>query len=210
MLKPHDINAEGNQIAGWYNPSDLMDRTIQWFEDNQQHADVGSVGADAANDWGFYEPKVDPTVKDSMDLPLTGGGPNVPLFEEWAQYLQSSLNEYRKLYPYCDEVRSYDILEPMNIQRYYPGQGYFSWHCENDGTTDDVSISRHLVFTTYLNTVDDGGETEFFHQKCKIKPEKGLTVIFPSAWTHTHRGVTSETKTKYIMTGWYNFYNLTV
>ena len=30
---------------------------------------------------------------------------------------------------------------------------------------------------TYLNTVTDGGETEWFHQQIKIQPRKGLTVM---------------------------------
>jgi hypothetical protein len=65
--------------------------------------------------------------------------------------------------------------------------------------------SRHLVFMTYLNDVTDGGETEFFYQKLKVKPEKGLTLIWGADWTFTHRGITSPTQTKYIVTGWFNY-----
>jgi hypothetical protein len=59
---------------------------------------------------------------------------------------------------------------------------------------------------TYLNDVNDQGETEFYHQNIKIKPEKGLTLIWPADWTHTHRGITSPSENKFIVTGWYNFY----
>jgi hypothetical protein len=41
---------------------------------------------------------------------------------------------------------------------------------------------------TYLNDVTDGGETGFFYQDVKIKPQKGLTLIWPAIWTHTHKG----------------------
>ena len=58
---------------------------------------------------------------------------------------------------------------------------------------------------TYLNDVVDGGETEWYYQNIKIKPVKGLTVIWPTDWTYTHRGLTSPTQTKYIATGWFNF-----
>ena len=57
---------------------------------------------------------------------------------------------------------------------------------------------------TYLNDVKDGG-TEFLYQNLKTKAEKGLTLIWPSAWTHTHKGIISPTKEKYIITGWYAF-----
>ena len=84
-----------------------------------------------------------------------------------------------------------------------PGQGYHKWHCENAG--DNFSLKRHLTFMTYLNDVTDSGETAWKFQNEKVKPEKGLTVIWPTAWMFTHRGVSSQTQTKYIATGWYNF-----
>ena len=61
---------------------------------------------------------------------------------------------------------------------------------------------------TFLNDINDGGETEWFYQKIKVKPEKGLTLIWPTDWTYTHRGLVSKTETKYIITGWYDFYEI--
>ena len=58
---------------------------------------------------------------------------------------------------------------------------------------------------TYLNNVTDGGETAWKFQNEKVRPEKGLTVIWPTTWMFTHKGVPSLTQTKYIATGWYNF-----
>jgi len=58
---------------------------------------------------------------------------------------------------------------------------------------------------TYLNDIKEGGETEFYYQKLKIKPETGLTLIWGTDWTTTHRGIPSKTETKYIATGWYSF-----
>ena len=54
---------------------------------------------------------------------------------------------------------------------------------------------------TYLNTVKNGG-TEFYYQKLKVDAVKGLTLIWPSDWTHTHKGVISKKQKKYILTGW--------
>ena len=58
---------------------------------------------------------------------------------------------------------------------------------------------------TYLNDVKKGGETEWYYQNLKVKPEKGLTVIWPAEWTFTHRGRKTVKGNKYIMTGWYGF-----
>ena len=58
-----------------------------------------------------------------------------------------------------------------------------------------------LVWMVYLNDVEDGG-TEFMYQKLKIPARKGLFLMWPSDFTHTHRGIISQTKEKYILTGW--------
>ena len=57
---------------------------------------------------------------------------------------------------------------------------------------------------TYLNTLDNAG-TEFYHQKIITPCQKGLTIIWPAHWTHTHKGVTNYVSDKYIITGWYSF-----
>ena len=61
-----------------------------------------------------------------------------------------------------------------------------------------------LVFMTYLNDVLDGG-TEFKYQKLITKAKKGLTLIWPSDFTHTHKGQISNTSEKYIITGWFSY-----
>ena len=73
---------------------------------------------------------------------------------------------------------------------------------ENDGR--DECKKRHLVFMTYLNTVKNAG-TEFKYQKLKTNAVKGKTVIWPAAWTHTHKGIVSDKKEKIIITGWFSF-----
>ena len=57
---------------------------------------------------------------------------------------------------------------------------------------------------TYMNDVPDGG-TEWFHQDKYVPAQRGYTVIWPSDWTHFHRGRVSNTSEKYIITGWFSF-----
>ena len=58
---------------------------------------------------------------------------------------------------------------------------------------------------TYLNDIEKNGETEFLHYNLKIKPKIGRTIIWPSEWTHAHRGLPTPEKEKYIITGWIKF-----
>ena len=56
----------------------------------------------------------------------------------------------------------------MSIQKTRPHQGYHAWHCE---CADLCTSSRVMAYTLYLNSVEEGGETEFLYQGVKIKPE---------------------------------------
>ena len=90
----------------------------------------------------------------------------------------------------------------MSVQKTLPHQGYHAWHSEN---ADLSSASRILAYTVYLNGVEEGGETEFLYQGVKIKPEPGKLSIFPTSFTHPHRGNPIYKGVKYIVTGWYTF-----
>ena len=119
--------------------------------------------------------------------------------------LLRSAEEYVEKFPYANNYDPWGIVEPINIQKYLPGGGYYEYHTER-GSANGVQSSRHLVFMTYLNDVSDCGETQFLHQDYQVHPEKGKTIIWPADWTYTHRGIPSLTETKYIVTGWFNFF----
>jgi len=142
--------------------------------------------------------------KDSIDIHLDYED---PLALEYVKALQELAVKYMEKFPFCNEYSAWAITERINLQYYKPRAGFKAWHSERTGRNGE-SAFRHLVFMTYLNDVTDKGETEFFHQKLKIKPKKGLTVIWPSDWTYTHRGIPSPTQNKYIVTGWFNFINM--
>ena len=57
---------------------------------------------------------------------------------------------------------------------------------------------------TYLNTVPDAG-TQFKYQQLTTPAEKGLTLIWPPDFSHTHKGQISKKEEKFIITGWLGF-----
>ncbi len=145
---------------------------------------------------------VAPKTKLSTDVSIEND--KEPEVQAYLTHLQKCVELYIESFKYCNEYASFNLIENFNIQMYKPNEGYFSWHTERGSAIPPVS-TRHLVFMTYLNDVSDAGETEFYYQKLKVKPEKGLTLLWPADWTHTHRGITSPTETKYIVTGWLNY-----
>ena len=109
---------------------------------------------------------------------------------------------------YEDYVAEYDILRDLNVkctniklQKTKPGEGYHVWHCEQ-GTEDGAN--RCVVYALYLNTITEAGETEYLYQKMRVQPRENVMVLWPSSYTHPHRGnPVYGDKAKYIITGWF-------
>lgn len=87
----------------------------------------------------------------------------------------------------------------IKIQKTVPGGGYHIWHTEDSSRGYS---NRVLVFTLYLNDVDDGGETEFLYLSKRVQPKTGRLLLWPAGFTHTHRGNPPLKGDKYIITGW--------
>ena len=191
-MKPHWNNKSGNFIGGWYMEDDsLCDKLINYFNDSENKI-VGEI-------WENNQRSVNPKTKESIDVRLNG---DMDLSNEYNYHLQDCVREYCKLYEYSTETTCLwdSSIEVPNIQYYKPGGGFKIWHFENP-----VFTKRLLVFMTFLNDVEDGG-THFLYQELTCPAKKGLTIIWPASWTHTHKGQISKTNEKYIVTGWYNLY----
>ena len=91
----------------------------------------------------------------------------------------------------------------MKMQKTSSGGGYHVWHGEQG---NGQQANRGLVYMLYLNTVpvESNGETEFLYQQRRINPVENTMVLWPAAFTHTHRGnpVYGDNH-KYIITGWF-------
>ena len=176
---------------------EVCDKVIKFFNQNKKRQSPGVVGNN----------RPDPYFKISTDIGLNGADGLSPLLKEYFEELGFCLGKYKKKYIYSDKLQKGYMIEGCNIQKYKPGQGFKKWHYENTGSEPD-SLSRHLVFMTYLNDCKNAG-TEFYYQNKTFQCSKGRTLIWPSAWTHTHKGVISDKQktNKYIITGWWSWVN---
>lgn len=172
---------------------------------------------------------VDKTVKNTTDLllPSRHSSHSKELnytqddYSKWEKIencIQNELN--RNVVKYIAEMNAKVIVEgehtkqPYNIlsteqlttgdimiQRYEKNIGRYIYHHDE---SINWSKRKHRVITYlfYLNTVEDGGETEFWGGELRIKPEVGKLLLFPASWTYPHRGMMPLSSNKYIMTGW--------
>lgn len=129
------------------------------------------------------------------------------LMKRYLRELNRAFQKFRKEFTWVvDRGSEWGVMSPFNLQKYDPGDCYRPLHIEQGGPRKDKLV-RNLAFVTYLNDIEEGGETEFPQQNMMIKPEKGLTTIFPAGWTHPHRGHPAPNEEKYIVTGWASYFH---
>ena len=144
---------------------------------------------------------------DDYQICYNGKNINFEPFEEkntinmFFKGLQHCFEEYTNQY---STLKSIDIAcNNMKMQKTSTGGGYHVWHGEQ-GNGDQAN--RGLVYMLYLNSLpsEANGETEFLYQQRRINPVENTMVLWPAAFTHTHRGnPVYGDNAKYIVTGWF-------
>lgn len=159
-------------------------------------------------------------IKDTQDLVI----PNIPNktgFDKWSKiqkFLEKELAKNTKEYvKILDDfvIKNHEkentnheyktfgnvlLNESFMIQKYTKQKGRYIYH--NDFSSDWIEKKyRVITYLWYLNTVEEGGETEFWGTHT-IKPETGKLLLFPASWSFPHRGKMPISCDKYIITGW--------
>lgn len=166
--------------------NEFCEEIIKKFEEDDRKTPGKTVG-------GF-----NPDTKNSTDLSIS----NFNDWDEVTQKLDEALNKGVKEYDkFLEEKFDYDQFKysettngiSYQIQR----SGFYKYH--QDALVDKLlGRIRVLTYIWYLNTPEQGGETDFVYKK--VKAEQGKLVLFPATWDYIHAGL--PTPKKYIVTGW--------
>ena len=76
--------------------------------------------------------------------------------------------DYQNQWPFLKTMLKTAYVPSFNIQKYSRGDHFASLHSER---TTLNTLHRLFAWMTYLNDVNDGGQTNFSHYGIKIKPE---------------------------------------
>lgn len=138
----------------------------------------------------FYDERT----KRSLDLEITGEGPWRDILRKIHPQIEACIAHYLSKSPV---LQSFDLQATgYKIQMYPKNEGYFRWHADGVGP---AARNRVVAMVLYLNDVEKGGDTEFFHQQIKIAPTAGHLVLFPTGWNYMHCGHVPESGDKYII-----------
>ncbi len=195
-MKRININSQQTHFIGCWNLENnkLCSEIIQFFKNNKnlQTKGVTASGKDLK-------------VKSRTDISISPNDLKNEKFEIFKQYineLHKCYLDYRNQWPFLKSMFESLDTGQFNVGEYFSGDHFAELHTERASL---YTLHRLFAWMTYLNDVDDGGQTCFSHYGIKIKPETGKTLIWPAEWTHAHAGEVLKSGTKYIVTGWMHF-----
>ena len=178
-----------NRFFGIYEralPADFCRAVIERFDRDPQ-VRPGRYGN------GTAAGAVDTTIKQTTEIDLDGTQEGWRpqeriLLQSLGQHLRRYMETWSRAF-HCNLVH-----EPLKIAR-YPIGGQFDWHSDNLG---NGVTTRVITALWYLNTVEEGGETEYPWQNMAIRPVEGRLLLCPVGWTFVHRGAPPRSGPKYI------------
>mgnify|MGYP001403359828 FL=1 len=190
---PNTVNSP-NFISSWMlNDTDMCDEIVNFFEANPTDQGAGAIGGG-----------VDESQKKTTDIPIKPKQleqEKYKIFNTYINNVVNCFNDYKEQWPFLNTIKGMEI-GTFNLQKYSPGGHFSAVHTERGSSS---TMHRVLAFMTYLNDVEEGGETSFHYYDINVQPKKGKTIIWPAEWTHAHSGGIVKQGCKYIVTGWIQF-----
>jgi hypothetical protein len=194
MNKEYEIKDDHIGIFKNYFPEDLIDKYLNYFKHCEKQ--------------GIVLPRKDRhshEIEDSSTSLFTGN------FFIGTDYINKPFVDivfkdvyplYLRKYSFLSKNYGFHTIYDAKIQKTNSGQGYHIWHAESAFVE---KRNRILAFSLFLNNVENGGELEFLYQKHRFKPVRNTFLLWPSGFTHLHRGNPPLSGSKYIITGWIEY-----
>ena len=110
------------------------------------------------------------------------------------------IKDYLSKFPELDLINDTFALSNVRFKKFNKGKSFGDWHSEH--CMDYPNRLLNIMY--YLSDHNCG--TEFYDGEV-VKSKTGRAIVFPSYFTHTHKGqVCPDGKTRYILTGYFEFY----
>ena len=190
-----DKKKETHFIGSWNIKNDnLCKEIIKFFDENKglQKKGTTALGTNYTN-------------KKTTDISINPNelkNDKYKCFNSYIDELYKCFIDYQLQWPFLKSMVKNVDIGSFNVQKYSKGDHFSQIHTERASLK---TSNRLFAWMTYLDSVEDGGTTNFLHYGIKIKPEIGKTLIWPAEWTHAHSGEILGSGEKHIITGWMNF-----
>lgn len=186
-VPPAEIVCEQDFIVLYRGLDKELCRAVTDLFDLDQNKWQGKIGRTEDSFYTDY-------TKISWDLEIRDEGVWQDIFQKIHPQIEACMNHYLSRSPI---LQSFDLQRTgYKIQMYPKNKGRFLWHADSLGKNVE---NRVVAMIVYLNDVETGGETEFFHQGIKIPPKAGHIMLFPAGWNYMHCGHVPVSGDKYII-----------
>jgi hypothetical protein len=190
-----DKKKETHFVGAWNIKNDnLCKEIIRYFDENKKLQKNGAT----ASGTNYTNKKTTDISINPNDLK----NDKYKCFNSYIDELYKCFIDYQLQWPFLKKMVKNVDIGSFNVQKYSKGDHFSQIHTER---ADLKTSNRLFAWMTYLDSVEDGGTTNFLHYGIKIKPEIGKTLIWPAEWTHAHSGEILNSGEKHIITGWMNF-----
>jgi hypothetical protein len=112
------------------------------------------------------------------------------------------INLYKETFPTLRHADSFDYCMVSDtgyqVQKYKQNSGFYNEHIDGAPWLGG-SETRTLGLILYLNTVSEGGGTNFPFHQTTVDAVAGRVALFPSYWTHPHEGLMPLSSDKWIV-----------
>jgi len=175
----------------------LCAEIIEYVENHQslmyEGPTIGGLNKQVKNCYDFgltYYNNLAETEQQRQEL----GRFNDLVFERFTPALQ----EYCMYFEGLDSWKNrYDT--GYQFQKYMPNEGFYRSHCDGGVYLESPNNTRVLGVVIYLNTVENGGGTDFPLHELTINAVCGRASFFPANFTHPHAGLMPLDSPKYIL-----------
>ena len=126
----------------------------------------------------------------------------------WLKAYDDALTQSIK--EYCIKYKIFNSSFGINqklLSHFFPNSKDNKYFYGRNALTEagNLICSRVLIYNTFLNDIEEGGEINFLWQKVKVKPKKGLTLLWPSEFTHAYTHLPAPKQNKYLISGFISY-----
>jgi len=173
----------------------LLKKIIEFFNLNHENHKQGTLALG----------KVDKSKKDLLEMsinPKQIKENNIEIFKEYINNLVDCYNDYQEQWGFIKNWKRI-YIGPFKIEKHLISGHHLESNCDRQNINSSHKI---LSWITFLNDIDDDeGNLVFNYLNVAIKPKKGMTLIFPSDWTHLHQQNIMKNNEKFTIRGSFHF-----
>ena len=186
------IDTNNHFISSWFMDEEFLDEIIEYFNLSHESHTQGA----------YKTGLIDKTKKDCIELsikPKDIDEKKLNFFFNYLKKIKICYEDYIEQWGYLQNNSQKIYIGSIKIEKYLLSGHNKEYQCDRN---DIHSSHKSLSWITFLNNIEkEEGCMSFKYFNYSVQPKKGLTLMWPSDWTHTNNQDVIKTQDKYTIRG---------